>query len=394
MASCAAAAGRAGPHNRAVPHQPPLNWDIFCRVIDNHGDVGVSWRLARELGARGHRVRLWLDDPERLPALAPGALQGRQAGVRVLPWRQPFPLELLRGLPPADVWVEAFGCTLPEPFVAQRAQSQPGRAAPVWINLEYLSAESFPSRSHGLPSPVGSGPAAGWTKWFFYPGFQPATGGLLREQDLMARQAAFDRAGWLQARLGVSFAPEACHVSLFCYEPPALRALLRQLQAASPAVHLLATAGRASAAVRALRPDEAARSPAETASAALDIHFLPFVPQAEFDELLWACDLNFVRGEDSLVRALWAGQPFVWQPYVQHDGVHARKLDAFLDWLQPPAAVRQLHRAWSGLDGAGLPLLSDIDWHGWRDGVRAARARLLAQPDLVTQLLDFVSKKR
>ena len=34
----------------------PLLWDIFCQVIDNHGDVGVCWRLARELAARGHTV--------------------------------------------------------------------------------------------------------------------------------------------------------------------------------------------------------------------------------------------------------------------------------------------------------------------------------------------------
>ena len=26
-----------------------LRWDIFCRVIDNHGDMGVSRRLARQL---------------------------------------------------------------------------------------------------------------------------------------------------------------------------------------------------------------------------------------------------------------------------------------------------------------------------------------------------------
>jgi hypothetical protein len=23
-----------------------LHWDIFCRVIDNFGDIGVCWRLA------------------------------------------------------------------------------------------------------------------------------------------------------------------------------------------------------------------------------------------------------------------------------------------------------------------------------------------------------------
>ena len=64
----------------------PLLWDIFCQVIDNHGDVGVCWRLAHELAARGHTVRLWLDDLRALPWLAPGAWSGAFERIRVLPW--------------------------------------------------------------------------------------------------------------------------------------------------------------------------------------------------------------------------------------------------------------------------------------------------------------------
>ena len=50
---------------------------------------------------------------------------------------------------------------------------------------------------------------------------------------------------------------------------------------------------------------------------------LPLLTQRDYDHLLWACDLNFVRGEDSFVRAQWAGAPFVWQIYPQDDGAHA-----------------------------------------------------------------------
>ena len=89
----------------------PLLWDIFCQVIDNHGDVGVCWRLARELAARGHTVRLWLDDLRALPWLAPGAWSGAFKRIRVLPW--PRSTQALAQLPLADVWVEAFGCELP-----------------------------------------------------------------------------------------------------------------------------------------------------------------------------------------------------------------------------------------------------------------------------------------
>ncbi|WP_187492385.1 elongation factor P maturation arginine rhamnosyltransferase EarP, partial [Pantoea agglomerans] len=24
-----------------------VTWDIFCTVVDNYGDIGVTWRLAR-----------------------------------------------------------------------------------------------------------------------------------------------------------------------------------------------------------------------------------------------------------------------------------------------------------------------------------------------------------
>ncbi len=361
---------------------PSLSWDLFCRIIDNFGDIGVCWRLAAQLGALGHRVRLWTDDATALDWMAPDGAPG----VQVLPWPAAGPMSA----GPGDVLVEAFGCDIPETFLARLPAAGEPQAArrPVWINLEYLSAEAYVERSHCLPSPLFSGPAAGRTRWFFYPGFTPRTGGLLREPDLAARQAAFDRTAW-RARHGV--AADALAVSLFCYEPAGLPALLRRLSEA-PRAHLLATPGRATAAVRAAL----AGSPAAEASppGRPAITWLPHCPQPGFDEMLWACDLNAVRGEDSLVRALWAGQPFVWHIYPQDDGAHHAKLDAFLDWLQAPAALRHFHHAWNGIAGpAALPALSASHLAEWRDCVQAARGRLFAQDDLVTQLLGFVQEK-
>ena len=46
-----------------APARPSLSWDIFCTVVDNYGDIGVCWRLARQLAAEhGFAVRLWVDD--------------------------------------------------------------------------------------------------------------------------------------------------------------------------------------------------------------------------------------------------------------------------------------------------------------------------------------------
>jgi uncharacterized repeat protein (TIGR03837 family) len=343
-----------------------MRWDVFCKVIDNHGDLGVCWRLAADLAGRGDAVRLWVDDGAALAWMAP---QGHP-GVQVRPWG-----DAAQATDPGDVVVEAFGCEPDEGFVqSMAAQARAGRA-PAWINLEYLSAEPWVERCHRLPSPVQAGAGRGLVKRFFYPGFTPATGGLLREPDLLERQAAFDPDRWLAAH-GIRVQGETL-ASLFCYEPPGLGAWLEQLSQASRPTRLLVTAGRAQAAVR----EWLARHPA----GALRIDWLPLLPQREFDHLLWSCDLNFVRGEDSLVRALWAGKPFVWNIYPQDDGAHLRKLDAFLDWFGAPDSLRRFHRAWNAT-AQDLPATELV---AWGRAAQGARERLLGQQDLVSQLKSF-----
>jgi uncharacterized repeat protein (TIGR03837 family) len=102
--------------------------------------------------------------------------------------------------------------------------------------------------------------------------------------------------------------------------------------------------------------------------------------------MLWACDLNFVRGEDSLVRALWAGQPFIWHIYPQDDNAHHAKLEAFLDWMQAPESLRRAHRVWNGIEVGEWPALNSNALADWTSCVRTARQRLLQQPDLISQL--------
>jgi uncharacterized repeat protein (TIGR03837 family) len=386
-------------------------WDIFCRVIDNYGDIGVGWRLCADLAARGHSVRLWVDDSSALRWMAPGALEGNWPQVQVLAWELSSDTDALHRLPHADVWIEAFGCEIAPAFVAHFAQKIQ-QQQPVWLNLEYLSAEPYVERSHGLPSPVMQGPAKGWTKHFFYPGFSSKTGGLLREPGLAALtqgpSQASERGHFLQ-QLGIrcrqaaqatatvatplaEAAPGERLVCLFCYEPPLLAALLDHWAASPCPVRLLVTPGRASHAVQALLGRR-------TVQGALQISYLPTLSQADFDRLLRHCDLNLVRGEDSLVRALWAGKPLVWQIYPQDDQAHRAKLEAFLEQMQWSAALCQVHHAWNGLlppaeaAAALLPLAGDT-LLPWRSEVQAARARLLEMDDLGNQLIEFVQKNR
>ncbi|MDO4724387.1 MAG: elongation factor P maturation arginine rhamnosyltransferase EarP [Comamonadaceae bacterium] len=410
---------------------PPLAWDIFCRVIDNYGDAGVCWRLACDLAGRGDGVRLWIDAHSALRWLsgAPASLWDapppwQHQGVRILPWALAESLTAgqLAALAPApaarqaarQVLVEAFGCEIPDAYLHALAQRASGDASPasaigprpwpLWLNLEYLSAEPYVERMHLLPSPVMFGPAAGQSKTFFYPGLTPRTGGLLREPTLAQRQAQFDPTAWRRA-----FAPaqpaaatQASWISLFAYEPACLPQWLRAWAQAAQPVQLLAAAGRSQTWLRQCwqqlgwaGAQQAAASTTST-QGALTVHWLPFMPQAQFDELLWACDLNIVRGEDSLVRALWAARPFLWHIYPQHDDAHHGKLQAFMDWLQPPEHWRAALLQLNGMASANAPPLpapgsalqgaQQSSWTHWQDCARAACSRLQAQPDLATQL--------
>lgn len=352
-----------------------MRWSLFCRVIDNFGDIGVSWRLAADLAARGERVRLWVDDDFALRRIAAHGA----AGVEVRAWNAAAAAPSI-----GDVVVEAFGAEPPTAFVERMAQCAP---PPVWVNLEYLSAEDYVERNHGLPSPRLSDPGRGLTRWFFQPGFSVGSGGLIHEPGLLAARRRFDRESWLRSR-GVVHDPGERVVFVFCYDNPATDALLRSL-AGVPTLLLLA------------------QGPAQQALASAPIAgqrriALPWLTQPDFDHALWSADLNFVRGEDSFVRAQWAAAPFVWQIYPQTDGVHARKLEAFIARFDAcagplPAPVWRLWRAWNGLAPWDADCVAALDpgaQPGWNVATRRWREALAAQDDLTTRLLRFVAAKR
>ncbi|NMG74650.1 elongation factor P maturation arginine rhamnosyltransferase EarP [Aromatoleum diolicum] len=372
-----------------------FDWDIFCRVVDNFGDIGVSWRLAKGL-ARDHgcAVRLWVDDWEAFSRLCPAALNVadvlHQDGVEVRRWSDPFPPVV-----PAARVVEAFACELPAGYLAAMAARTP---APLWINLEYLSAENWVEGCHGLGSPH---PRLPLLKHFFFPGFTARTGGLLREPGLIEQRIRFHadtrgRGEWWR-HLGVPEMPAgACVVSLFAYEQPGLHTVLRCWADAPQPTVLLVPEGRVVGDVlRFFRSPEAGVG-ACLREGALTVVLLPFLDTAEYDRLLWACDLNFVRGEDSFVRAQWAARPFVWHIYAQDDEIHHDKLDAFLARYlagiddATAAATRDLWRAWNGEGDAAaawprfaecLPRLA-AHTRRWSD-------TLAASPDLVSTLVQF-----
>lgn len=381
--------------------------DLFCTVIDNYGDIGVCWRLARQLAAeQGWQVRLWVDDLASFgricPELDPQRPEQKCRGVTVAHWRKDFPYDVTA----AEVVIEAFACNPPEVYV--EAMARRGREhgkAPIWLNLEYLSAEDWVAGCHGLPSPHPSLPLL---KHFFFPGFTPATGGLLREGDLLARRDQFEvdsaARSAMEQKLGLrARRPEEIRVALFSYPNPALDGLMRAwIDGGHPVTCLLAegTAG-VKWLERELGQSLTAGTQAEIGQLRAAVH--AFVDQTEYDALLWCCDTLLIRGEDSFVRAQWAAKPFVWHIYPQEEAAHLEKLEAFLQLylqeLAPPAAeaVRNFWRLWNRGQG-DTPDGVDMarSWSDWRQALPELNRHaqhwakgLAQQDDLATSLARF-----
>lgn len=377
----------------------PLSLAVFCKVVDNYGDIGICWRLARQLQREhGVAVTLWVDDLASFrricPAVAPDAEAQLVENVTVRHWRGQdddyAPFEV------ADIVIEFFACDIPPRYIEAMAQCSP---RPVWLNLEGLTAEEWVEGCHRLPS---MHPRLKLTKHFFFPGFTGQTGGLLREAGLEDERQAFgaqQKHDFLH-RLGVPDAEiDTLLVSLFCYPHAPVSELFAAWQGGAQSITCLVPEGVAAQAVADFVGAEA-RAGAVATRGALTVRVLPFVAQPDYDRLLWACDLNFVRGEDSWVRAQWAGQPFVWHIYPQDENLHHKKLRAFLERYAPDRdSLQRFMLHWNGAqqDAPDWPalwsaLLADRD----RIAARSAdwQARMLANGDLATNLLTFAASLR
>ena len=372
-----------------------MGWDLFCRVVDNFGDIGVCWRLARQLvHEHGRWVRLMVDDWASLRRIVPGCPTVARAclcdGVEIVPWDE-------AGAAQADAGcvIEAFACVLPSAYLnAMRARAAP----PVWLNLEYLSAEAWIEDCHGLPSPD---PLSGLDKTFFFPGFTPRSGGLIRERAVFERRDAVQgidgRALWLARHATPGASAASRWVSLFCYANAALPSLITAWADSAVPLVVWVPAGIALDAVSGVLGGEPLTVACCRQYGALTVRALPFLSSRDYDALLALCDVNFVRGEDSFVRAQWAAQAFVWHVYPQSDDVHLRKMTAFLDRYcerladADALAMRALWQAWNtgGQAHAGwAAYASRTDALG-----RHARRwcdQLAGQEDLATRLVKFV----
>lgn len=380
-----------------MPHtsyKHPLSFDIFCQVIDNFGDIGVCWRLARQLAQRPcnavhsgrHAVRLWVDDLTRFKTIEPGVNitleQQHIAGVQIIHWRAETPIPV-----PHDIVIEAFGCNPPPAFIDAMVGTDS-----LWLNLEYLSAESWIHDFHLQRSVQENG----LRKYFFFPGFTPESGGLLRESGLIEQRRAWNaQPAWRNTLLqscgldaaGIDAINRGAQlVFVFCYRDAPVQTLINHL-AGQPQQSIM------------LIPEGVYPQAVPPANKRVRIHHTPFVSQTDFDRLLWSSHLNIVRGEDSLVRAMWAARPMIWQPYPQADDTHVLKLDAWLARSGLHADTQALIRSWTVGD---LGLFEQMfgqhqhadTWARWVTQSQAWTNELAQYDDLATSIAQFCTRHR
>lgn len=292
---------------------------IFCRVIDNFGDAGVTWRLAKRLRDLGFPTMLVIDSLDTLsklvPALDPTCLLSIVRDICIVDWDY-YEKALLNGMderiaaPLPNLVLETFGCRLPE--VVEKAMCDDLKR--LYMNLDYLSAEEWVESSHNI---WGLHPSLPIKKLWFFPGFTDKTGGLLIEDDLESRRLAFNKEAFFK---DMGALPNRLTLYFFAYPKNAIDALATAIRAANLSFNLI------------LAPGEASDMLATALEYAPNVHLIraPFVSQEDFDQFMWAADAVIIRGEDSFVRAQLAGTPILWAIYPTEDKAHEIKLDAWL----------------------------------------------------------------
>ena len=369
-------------------------WDIFCKIVDNFGDIGVCWRLARQLEhEHGIHIQLWIDDLNIARQLIPSLDTAQRTqlidNITITAWDADTTFDQA-----ADVVIEAFGCELPESYLALM---QPDN---IWINLEYLSAEPWVADFHARTSKRGH-----LTRHFFFPGFSQTTGGLLREHDVVENNQIIASSRVLQSdffqRFNLTMDDDSAtlKISLFSYPHAPISDLLSAAEDSAKKISCYVPATSILPKIAAFFGKESVATGDHLSRNNLNLHVLPFLSQADYDKLLASCDINFVRGEDSWIRAIWAGKPFIWQPYLQTEDTHLIKLKAFLDVFYSGCedgaqqATIAMHNAWASEQ------MTVSTWQDYLNNISTLKtftaqqaSALASQPDLATNLVIYIEK--
>ncbi|WP_298975110.1 elongation factor P maturation arginine rhamnosyltransferase EarP [uncultured Fusobacterium sp.] len=283
--------------------------DIFCEVIDNYGDVGVAYRLARELKRiyPNKKLRFIINQTEEL------SLIKKKDNITVLTYKDINKIENS-----ADLVIETFACNIPEMYMNIALKS-----SKLMINLEYFSSENWVDDFHLQESFLGGN----LKKYFFIPGLSKKSGGIILDKEFLDRKNKVqeNREYYLkQFNINENY---DLIISVFSYEKN-FDNFLKTLQELDKKVLLLLLSEKT-------QKNFIKYFDNNNYYDKIKIVKLPFFTYDKYEELLALCDINLVRGEDSFVRALLLGKPFLWHIYPQDEDTHIMKLESFLEKYCP-----------------------------------------------------------
>ncbi|MDD5455967.1 MAG: elongation factor P maturation arginine rhamnosyltransferase EarP [Candidatus Margulisbacteria bacterium] len=315
------------------------NIDIFCQVVDNYGDAGYSYRLARalKLHRTDRQVRLFINElhtlAQLLPELDVTRAQQNIEGVDIIIINDQL-VKRIQHLQFASLIIESLSSPVPEVFRKQvYSQSQ------LIFILEHLTAEPAFEAMHGLSAPTGYD----IPRYLIAQGLTAKSAGILIEANLpeTVRAASGKQLKWRQKWLKpyadiLPFEPETAKTgSLFSYDHD-FSSLLCVLQKEIETYVLFILGDLSQQVMReALNQEKAIWLRPDAANlGSIYILFPEMFSQQDYDLLLFTMDFNMVRGEDSLARAILSGKPFLWQAYDQGENYQLVKVNALMQVLE------------------------------------------------------------
>lgn len=366
-----------------------ISTDIFCNVIDNYGDIGFCWRLAKNLTIRYNwNVSLLVNNLISFSKIEKNIDIRRDCQIidkiKIFSWNEK---ELLN-IKPAKIIISAFSCNLPNIY-----KNNINKLYSIWINLEYLHTEQWIDDYHLLPSYNN----LFMKKFFFFPGFSKKSGGVIREPKLAIERNKMQNNFEIQEKFLksikipkeiISFRKKGAKlIFLFCYNHSPISNIIKTLNSSEHEVILL-FANTISVDLASLIYNKER----------IKIFKIPFVSQDEFDRILWCSDINFVRGEDSFVRAIWAKKPLIWNIYPQdrEKNVDIKKIESWLYLYSPPQCVCNFTISWNKYSNYNkifhknfIDLLSESNILDWQKSIKKFTTKQAKKKDLIDNLVNF-----
>ena len=312
--------------------------DIFCEIIDNFGDIGVVYRISKELKKifQNVRIRIVLNRLEEFKAINKKVKDTDYQeidGLICVP--EKYVKENIETFGVSDVFIEAFGCNVPEEYVKQAKEN-----SKLWINLEYLSGEKWIEDFHLCESLIDSKTLK---KIFFMPGFSEKSGGVIIDSGFLERMKfGKENRDEVFKKYFKDFDLKDKFIgTVFSYEKN-FENLLETLKNYEKETILLLMGEKTQKSFSEILKKNLTEDYGNIVKyGKITMIYSDFFSQEEYEEIISASDFNFTRGEDSFVRGIILGKPFMWHIYLQEEKAHMDKIKAFTERFKESVEVSE-----------------------------------------------------